>query len=47
MNNNNYIIYIKQFYFQKIKIIFLYTIKIKKLFHLNNKCQINLNYIII
>lgn len=32
MNNNKYIyIFIKQFYFQKLKIIFLYTIKIKKI----------------
>jgi hypothetical protein len=48
MNNNKYIyIFIKQFYFQKLKIIFYIQLKLKKLFHLNNKCQINLNYIII
>ena len=32
MNNNNYIIYIKQFYFQKIKIIFYIKLKLKNYF---------------
>ena len=32
MNNNNYIIYIKQFYFQKIKIIFYIQLKLKNYF---------------
>ena len=32
MNNNNYIIYIKQYYFQKIKIIFYIQLKLKNYF---------------
>ena len=32
MNNNNYIIYFKQFYFQKIKIIFYIQLKLKNYF---------------